>query len=254
MGNLHQGHLSLVQKSLSENEHTIVTIFVNPKQFGPKDDFQRYPRTLSKDIELLEATNTKSLTIFAPKTLEDIYPINFSTLIHINNISDRWEGPLRPGHFDGVATVVYVLFALSRPQTAYFGLKDYQQVQVIQKMTTDLMLGIKIIPCPIVRASDGLALSSRNQYLSPEGRKKSLILPQTLQEAARIAAHSGFEELKKFLQKSLSASENNWEYLAYCDPETLEPLLQIKSKGILLGVLTIEGTRLLDNLLIEADL
>ncbi|MDH4469221.1 MAG: pantoate--beta-alanine ligase [Bacteriovoracaceae bacterium] len=255
MGNLHAGHISLVEKSFQENEHTIVTIFVNPKQFGPKEDFAKYPRTLSEDEEKLMAswkrlTPSKNLIIFAPKTTEEIYPPKFLTTISVGKISKLWEGTHRPGHFEGVATVVYLLFQIIKPSIAYFGAKDFQQVQVIKKMTTDLLLDIKIMACPIVRDHDGLALSSRNQYLTTEGRKQSLVLPQTLNLAAKILIEEdNFENFSAFLEKT-KENDDRWEYLAYCDSETLINLKQKQPNGILLGVYKVDGTRLLDNLLI----
>jgi len=261
MGNLHQGHLALAKASFIENRFTIVTIFVNPKQFGPSEDWDRYPRTLTKDCELLfeawqdfqksQKLSNHSLIIFAPVAPQEIYPTGFNTQIIVNEISKLWEGEHRPGHFAGVTTVVYLLFQLCKPHNAYFGLKDFQQFQVIHKMNHDLLLGINIIGHPIVRDADTLALSSRNQYLSEEGRTQAVHLPKTLQKLKNLCLTSRSFDLLTLEIQRLKSQDPKWEYLAYCDYETLLPLKKLQKKAILLAVYLVENTRLLDNQIIE---
>ncbi|MBW5446602.1 pantoate--beta-alanine ligase [Cohnella sp. CFH 77786] len=177
MGYLHEGHASLIRRSVSENGLTVLSIFVNPLQFGPNEDFERYPRDERRDVELAEASGAD--IVFIP-SVEEMYPEPMRTKVTVSELTDRLCGASRPGHFDGVATVVSKLFHIVQPDRAYFGLKDAQQVAVIARMTRDLHIPVDIVPCPTVREADGLALSSRNVYLSPEERKQALVLSQSL--------------------------------------------------------------------------
>jgi pantoate--beta-alanine ligase len=262
MGNLHAGHLRLVETSLLNNSITIVTIFVNPKQFGPKEDWDRYPRTLTKDCELLfemfEAISkqqpSKQLIIFAPANPEEIYPPGFQTKISVSDLEQRWEGVHRPGHFAGVATIVFLLFQITRPLNAYFGLKDYQQFQIIKKMNIDLRLNLQLHGMDTIRDVDGLALSSRNQYLTPNGRKQALQLPHSLKYLQQYFALCN--SMSEFNQKikEITQIDERWEYLACCHPDTLLPLSELANSAILLAVYRVDNTRLLDNLLLVKNL
>src|SRR5262245_44847369 len=173
MGALHAGHLSLVERSLRECDFTVISIFVNPKQFAPHEDFSKYPRHLDDDLAKLAALDVD--LVFAPP-VEEIYPPGFSSYVDVGALAEPWEGHFRPGHFRGVATVVLKLFQIAPADHAYFGRKDYQQVVVVQKLVADLNLPIEIVVCPIVRAADGLALSSRNIYLSEGQRRSALVM------------------------------------------------------------------------------
>jgi pantoate--beta-alanine ligase len=251
MGNLHAGHLSLISESLENYDVSVVTIFVNPKQFGQGEDFDQYPRTLSSDIEKIEklAHDNKTLVIFAPESDDEIYPDNFSTTISVSGLTGTLCGLSRPDHFDGVTTVVYQLFALTKPKTAFFGLKDYQQVMVIKKMVRDLMLPITIKAMPIVREESGLALSSRNQYLSTEGREKSLELSHTLQKLAGLIKVGQLNQALEMAKKT--DSENHWDYLNILDGDKLLPVDEKTQTVLLAGAMYVDETRLIDNLTVE---
>ncbi|MCR4394819.1 MAG: pantoate--beta-alanine ligase, partial [Dehalococcoidales bacterium] len=173
MGYLHEGHLSLVRRSRSENDYTVVSIFVNPTQFGPNEDFDRYPRDYPRDFALLEKENVDC--VFLPP-VKEMYPEGYSTWVDVYKVTERLEGAIRPGHFRGVATVVTKLFNIVQPDRAYFGQKDAQQCVVIKKMVADLNMNLEIVICPTVREPDGLAMSSRNVYLSPEERQQAPVL------------------------------------------------------------------------------
>ena len=187
MGALHAGHLALVERAKRECSQVVTSIFVNPTQFGPKEDLAKYPRTFEADAQKLSAAGVDA--IFAPEPA-DIYPPNFRTYVNVENLSDRLEGRSRPGHFRGVATVVLKLFEICQPTYAYFGRKDAQQVRIISQMARDLNLDVEVVICPIVREPDGLALSSRNVYLNPDERKAALVLNRAL-TAARDELSSG---------------------------------------------------------------
>jgi pantoate--beta-alanine ligase len=252
MGNLHLGHLSLAQKALDENKHILVTIFVNPKQFGPNEDFERYPRTLEQDLELLSGLKKNEdqvIYVFAPASIEEIYPIGFSTTISVKGVSEKLCGLSRPGHFDGVTTVVYQLFALARAQKAYFGQKDYQQYKVIEKMVHDLCLDIELLCCPIIRDQDGLALSSRNQYLSADEKKAALILSQTLQSIQKKIEQGEFQKIDTVELKNENSSTVQWDYLEILDGENLNEISSETKQVVALGAINIGKTRLIDNLL-----
>ena len=242
MGNLHRGHLSLVEKSLQENERTIVSIFVNPKQFGRGEDFLRYPRTLKEDRHALESLSlAENLVIFAPETF---YSEKFATVVKVeSDLTNKLCGQSRPHHFAGVTTVVYLLFALIRPSRAYFGQKDYQQFKIVEKMIQDLNIPVALTMMPIVRDSHGLALSSRNQYLSPEQYKEALVLNQSLQEVV-----SSIEKNEKW---SPPPTRHRWDYLEALDAANLTPISFNTKKILVAGALNIGGIRLIDNLIID---
>ncbi len=255
MGNLHAGHISLLEEALKHNDVVYFSIFVNPKQFGPNEDFNKYPRTLQVDINLIEqclnSYTNKKVIIFAPIDAKEIFPTNTNQLVSVAGLSTMLEGALRPGHFDGVATVVLRLFELVRPQTAYFGLKDYQQFLVIQQMVVDLKLPIKIIGMPIIRESNGLALSSRNQYLSAEEREVSLILSRTLSKIGQIIDHKKSNVEKAQSEITHVLKDSRWNYLEIRDAGTLSSDLTHSTKITLLAVFQLGTTRLLDNMQLE---
>lgn len=248
MGNLHEGHASLIRASLAQNDFTIVTIFVNPKQFGPNEDFASYPRTLEADRTLIAAIQDHGVIIFAPASPSEIYPAAYSTSISVTGrLTEVLCGAKRPGHFEGVTTVVYQLFMLAQAQRAYFGLKDYQQLQVIKKMTTDLRLPIEIVPMPITRDENGLALSSRNQYLDETERKQALELSQALRELAQAWRTGGSAAAFAARQKLLDQAQT-WDYLEILDGDDLTA--PTKSSRIILfaGARYFGRARLIDNL------
>lgn len=253
MGNLHLGHTSLLERSLKENEVNILSIFVNPKQFGPKEDFSKYPRTLEQDVKKIEGMMVekfphKTLYVFAPQTTQEIYPENFSTNISVGEISNILCGKSRPGHFDGVTTVVYVLFSLVMPDHCYMGEKDFQQVTLIKKMVEDLRLPIKIVAMPIIRSPEGLALSSRNGYLNQEQIKAALVLPKTLNEVAQLVRERSSQDQINHKIKS-TLSNPDWDYLEICDQTTLQPSSGYKN-SVILGAMKAGPTRLIDNIVL----
>ena len=244
MGNLHQGHLSLIEKSLQENEQTIVSIFINPLQFGANEDFDRYPRTLEKDLETLKAlSSNQKLTVFAP---HQFYLPRFATAIEVKStLTKKLCGASRPHHFSGVTTVVYLLFSLIRPSQAYFGQKDYQQFKIIEKMTTDLSLPVQLKVLPTVRDSNGLALSSRNQYLTPQEYDKALILNKTLKKiASGLIAGDNWHPL---------LSQHSWDYMEALNAENLENVTPHTKKILIAGALRIGNIRLIDNIIVNKD-
>lgn len=246
MGALHEGHASLIRQARSECDRVVVSIFVNPRQFGPGEDFGRYPRTLDADRELAEVNGAD--VIFAP-TPEVVYPPGFQTVVEVGPLTERLCGLDRPGHFDGVTTVVARLFGLVRPERAYFGQKDYQQAQVIRRMTEDLALPVTVVVCPIVRDTDGLALSSRNRYLSEAERKRARAVPESL---ARVAARfvAGDTDADRALAEMgawLGAAGVGVDYVAACDPDTLTPVKELSEGVVMLVAARIGGTRLIDN-------
>jgi pantoate--beta-alanine ligase len=254
MGFLHEGHLSLIRQSKKTCDVTIVSIFVNPTQFGPSEDFNSYPRDVQRDNKLLEDEGVDFL--FLPST-EEIYPKNFQTYINVEYVTKKLEGEFRPTHFRGVATVVMILFNCIQPDYAFFGQKDAQQLAVIKQMVKDLKLDIKIIGCPIVRESDGLAMSSRNVYLSPLERKEALVLYRSL-ELARELIDSGekrvnviLSDMTELFSKIPSA---NLDYIKIVEADTFEIIDELE-KGkeyFVLIACKIGKTRLIDNAKIEA--
>jgi len=252
MGALHEGHLSLVRRSREENEKTVVSIFVNPLQFGPSEDFARYPRDIEGDVEKLEAERVDIL--FMPEA-SLMYPVGFSTRVEVGTISETMCGACRPGHFAGVATVVAKLFHIVKPTRAYFGQKDFQQAVVIRRMVKDLNMDVEIVVCPTVREKDGLAMSSRNMYLSGEQRPAAAVLFRSLKGTAESLASGIIQigEVRHVLrQKILSEpAVSSVDYAGAYDPETLEELAEPKGEILLACAVWIGSTRLIDNILIN---
>ena len=250
MGALHDGHLSLVRASNSQCDVTAVSIFVNPLQFGPTEDLDKYPRTLERDLSLLRELDVDF--VFVPQIAE-MYCPGAKTYIDVSDLSTKLDGGSRPGHFRGVSTVVCKLFEIVRPDRAFFGQKDAAQVALLRKMVRDLDMDVEIVVCPIVREPDGLAMSSRNAYLNPEQRKQALVLSRSLQQV-KAAIDAGEPDAAKLAEigKQAIASEPaaKLDYFAIVDPDTLEPVDRV-SNGTLVAVAAWVGTtRLIDNLLL----
>jgi pantoate--beta-alanine ligase len=252
MGALHQGHFSLVHAAKRQCSPVVVSLFVNPKQFGPNEDLQKYPRNFEADREALENLGVDFL--FAP-TPEEMYPTGFNTSVSIKGLSDKWEGRTRPGHFDGVATVVLKLFEIVKPQTAFFGRKDAQQALIIRRMVADLNLDTEIAVCPIVREPDGLALSSRNVYLNPQQRQAAVALSQSL-AALKGSIAGGERDVMRLLatmRSKLDAQpEMSVDYAEIVDAETFEQVRAIRGNCYSLLAAKVGATRLIDNAYIEA--
>lgn len=248
MGYLHIGHLTLVGRARAENDATIVSIFVNPLQFGANEDLAKYPRDLARDSALLEAAGVDLL--FAPEAAE-MYPRPMATIVDVPALGSQLEGEVRPGHFAGVATVVTKLFNLVQPQRAYFGEKDYQQVTLIKRMVEDLAQPVAVIAVPTVREADGLACSSRNVYLSPGERAAAVIVPNALAEAERLHAAGCTDpaEMEAHLRRFIATEPLAVpEVVAVRHPETLEPVTSLRTGPALVALFVRIGTtRLLDN-------
>lgn len=251
MGYLHDGHLSLVKRAREENDLVVVSIFVNPTQFGVNEDYDVYPRDLDRDRALCEEAGVD--LIFHP-SVEEMYPPGYKTYVEVHEITERLCGASRPGHFRGVTTVVNKLLNIVTPHRAYFGLKDAQQVVVIQRMVKDLNMNVEIVPCPIVREADGLAMSSRNVYLSGEDRKSALVLSKGL-FAVRDQIEKGERDAQKiltFLQDFISREpEAKVDYIEIVDMETLEKISEIKGKVLIALAVKIGKVRLIDNIIVE---
>lgn len=251
MGALHEGHLSLVRASKAECDFTVVSIFVNPSQFGPGEDLDAYPRPLEADLDALAGCAAE--LVFAPAGTE-VYREGYATWVEVGAVAEPLEGRCRPVHFRGVATVVLKLLNMVGPDVAYFGQKDYQQALVIRRMVEDLDLPVVIRTCPIVRESDGLAMSSRNAYLSPEARQRSLVLYQSLELAGELVARGRrnasmiAEQMREVIA---TAGDVQIDYIALVDPDTLEPVEQILAPTLAALAVRIEDTRLIDNRLLE---
>ena len=247
MGALHAGHLALIDEAKRQANRVVATIFVNPLQFGEGEDLSRYPRQEEKDARALEEAGCHLLWM---PTAEQMYPPGFSTTISVSGVSELWEGQARPGHFDGVATVVAKLFEAVRPEVAVFGEKDFQQLAVIRRMVMDLQMDIEIVGVATVRDEDGLALSSRNAYLSNSDRARATRLPQVLRESAdRFLAGAPVDQTVELARHSLyDAGFSAVDYVAVVDSATLEPLSQLGGDMRLIAAATIAGTRLIDNL------
>ena len=251
MGFLHEGHLSLVRESRKRAGVTVVSIFVNPAQFGPHEDFKRYPRDYEKDAAFLEKAGVDCL--FHPGTVA-IYPPGYRTFVEVHGLQDRLCGKSRPGHFRGVATVVLKLFEIVVPDLAFFGAKDAQQVLIIERMAKDLNLGVEVVTCPLVREADGLALSSRNSYLSPDERKAALVLSKSLAwaEKAIAAGERGPARLLAGIRALIEAEPlARIDYVEAVDPETLEPVSGIRGDVLIAVAVFIGTTRLIDNVRIS---
>ncbi|THV10672.1 pantoate--beta-alanine ligase [Rhizobium rhizophilum] len=250
MGYLHQGHLSLVGRARSENDVTVVSIFVNPLQFGKNEDLEKYPRDLARDSAMLDEAGVDYL--FAPD-VENMYPEPMQTVVDLPKLGSELEGEARPGHFAGVATVVTKLFNIVQPDSAYFGEKDYQQVTIIQKMVEDLAQPVRIVPVATVREADGLACSSRNVYLSATQRAAAVIVPKTLAEAERLV-RTGVRDvstleakLVEFIRTEPLAEP---EVVAIRDPRTLERIETVNGTALVLLYVRFGKTKLLDNRII----
>lgn len=251
MGYLHKGHRSLIEKARRENDKVIVSIFVNPIQFGPNEDYEKYPRDMEADIEMCIAANVD--LIFAP-SVSEMYKSSNLAYVDIEELGEVLCGAKRAGHFHGVCTVVSKLFNIINPHKAYFGEKDYQQLMIIKRMVYDLDFDVEIVSCPIIREEDGLAISSRNAYLSPEERKSALVVPQSLSRA-REAIRCGEKDadmvkniiIKELLQEPLA----NIDYVELVDTDKLRPVAQISESVIVAIAVYIGKTRLIDNFIFE---
>jgi pantoate--beta-alanine ligase len=250
MGYLHEGHLALVRRARAENRTVAVSIFVNPTQFGPHEDFKRYPRDPGRDLALLEKEGVD--LVFMPSG-EEMYPPDFDSWVEVGKLAERLEGAARPGHFRGVATVVAKLFNIVQPDKAYFGQKDAQQLLVIKKMAADLDMGIEIIAVPTVREPDGLAMSSRNTYLNAEERKQAAALYQSLKLAQKLYADG--EKGAKAIVKQMTALIRRQpladiEYISIADAETLDELDIVKPPALVSMAVRFGKTRLIDNVVV----
>lgn len=251
MGFLHEGHLSLVRRARDECDHVAVSIFVNPTQFGPNEDLESYPRDLDHDLELLEAAGAD--LVWTP-TPEVIYPSGFQSWVEVQELTQLLEGARRPGHFRGVTTVVAKLFHAVGPDKAYFGQKDAQQAAVIRRMVQDLNFPLEIVVCPIVREPDGLALSSRNTYLSPEERRAATVLYRAL-SAAKSAYEAGDrdgEKLRRIMRDTLAGEPlARMQYVSCADYDTLQEVGKVTGKTLLSMAVFVGKTRLIDNFVLE---
>jgi pantoate--beta-alanine ligase len=253
MGALHEGHAALIREAQKRCSPVIVSIFVNPKQFGPSEDFQNYPRDLQRDRAMLEEMRVDYLLAPAP---EEMYPSRFRTSVLVEGLSEPLEGRSRPGHFRGVTTVVLKLFEIVQPHLAFFGRKDAQQVRIVQQMTRDLALDTEIVVCPIVREPDGLAISSRNTYLKAEEREAATALYRSLEAVAREITR-GERDVARLLSRlrEVIGGERRvrLDYAEIVDAETFEPAIGLDKNGYVLIAAFLGGTRLIDNALIESD-
>lgn len=252
MGALHEGHLSMVRAAKRQCSPVVVSIFVNPKQFGPGEDLDKYPHNLEHDCQLLEALGVDF--VFAPEA-SGMYPTGFRTSVRVEGLSEKFEGRIRPGHFQGVCTVVLKLLEIVRPRFAYFGRKDAQQVRIIRQMVCDLNLDAEIVVCPIVRESDGLARSSRNAYLNPAGRRAATVLYRSL-EAAQQRIKNGSRAAGEILGavNSMIASEPlaKLDYADLVDADSFERIDFLRGQCLLLLAARVDSTRLIDNMFIDA--
>ena len=252
MGALHEGHLSLIRRARAENDCVVVSIFVNPAQFGPREDLKKYPRPFADDARACRTAGVDYL--FAPAA-DDMYPDGYATFIDVGGVSEGLCGAARPGHFRGVATVVAKLFNIVRPDRAYFGLKDYQQLAVIRRMASDLNMPVKIVPCPIVRERSGLALSSRNRYLSPgvrdasAGISRALLHCRDLVVSKNVCSAAAIRAAAARMLRSLPSAAV--EYVALVDPLTLAPVRTICAPVVLLCAVRMGTTRLIYNIVIH---
>ena len=253
MGALHEGHVSLVRIGYNHADRVVVSIFVNPTQFGPAEDFARYPRDLARDLELLRKAGAD--VVFAPP-VEEIYPAGDSTWVEVERLTSGLCGRSRPGHFRGVTTVVARLFNAARPHVAVFGEKDYQQLAVVRRMARDLAFGIDVIGGPIVREPDGLAMSSRNALLSPRARQQATALHAALHEV-RAALRAGVHDAAALCAVARQRIEKEplaeLDYVELVSSDTLEPLRELRGPAVLALAVRFEGTRLIDNTLLNGE-
>ncbi len=251
MGYLHEGHLSLMRRARQECDHVVVSIFVNPTQFGPNEDLDKYPRDLGRDLALIEPLGVD--VVWNPEPA-GMYPEGYQTWVEVETLTKPLEGALRPGHFRGVTTVVSKLFNAVQPHKAYFGQKDAQQAAVIRRMTTDLSYPTEIVVCPTVREADGLAMSSRNKYLEGPDRQAALVLSRALKTAGSTfeAGERSAESLRQLMRETLEAEPRaRTQYVSCADYETLEELETIGRKALLSMAVFIGPTRLIDNRVLE---
>ncbi len=250
MGALHEGHLSLVRAAAARSDIVVVSIFVNPTQFGPGEDFTKYPRTFERDGEQLQQAGVD--LIFAPSP-EEMYPPGATAWVNVEGVSERLDGRSRPGHFRGVTTVVSKLFHIVEPDFAFFGQKDAAQVAVIRRLVHDLNFPVQIVVCPIVREPDGLALSSRNIYLNPEERKSALALSRSM-SAIQARFESGERDARRLVATGKEAINEEslvrLDYLEIVDPDTLEPVAEITRPALAAVAAFVGSTRLIDNVLL----
>jgi pantoate--beta-alanine ligase len=252
MGYLHEGHLELVRHAKAENPWAVVSIFVNPTQFGPREDFTTYPRDIPRDLKMLETVKTDF--VFMPPVAE-MYPPRFSTWVGVEKVTERLEGAARPGHFRGVATVCNKLFNIVQPAKAYFGQKDAQQCVVIKKMVADLNMNLEIVIVPTVREPDGLAMSSRNTYLKPDERKAAVVLYQALNLAQQMWSQ-GEKDAEKIRQAMTDLIKKQplaekIDYVSIADADTLEELIEVQPPALVSLAVKIGQPRLLDNITLE---
>jgi pantoate--beta-alanine ligase len=250
MGYLHEGHISLARRAREECQGVVVSIFVNPTQFGPKEDLSKYPRDLERDLKLLEAAGVD--VVWTP-TPEVMYPPHYQTWVEMENLTSPLEGSMRPGHFKGVTTIVSKLFNAVRPEKAYFGQKDAQQAAVIRRMTRDLSYPTEIVICPTLREADGLAMSSRNTYLNPDERRAATVLYHAL-SAAKSAFETGernAEMLRRIMRETIQAEPlAQLQYVSCADYDTLAELETVTGKALLSMAVFMGKTRLIDNFVI----
>jgi pantoate--beta-alanine ligase len=252
MGYLHAGHIALVRRAKAENKHVVVSVFVNPAQFGPREDFAAYPRDIERDESLLKEEKVDALLM---PDVEEMYPDRYGTWIDVEGITGRLEGASRPGHFRGVATVVAKLFNIVEPARAYFGQKDAQQLAVIKKIVADLNMNLQIVTCPTVRESDGLAMSSRNIYLTKEQRQQATALYRSLTRARELWARGEKNagtirlEMTEVIEKEPQADIS---YISIAHPETLKEMLhRLKAPALVSLAVKFGKTRLIDNIMLE---
>lgn len=251
MGWLHAGHVSLVEQARAENATVVMSIFVNPRQFGESADFEKYPRNEARDFARAETAGVDIM--FAPP-VDEVYPPGFDTVVSVGAIAHPLEGAARPGHFDGVATVVALLFGLVGAEMAYFGLKDYQQVQVIRRMTLDLALPTVVVPCPTVREPDGLAMSSRNARLSASGRAVAPVIHRALAAGAdhvRRGVHEAASVRGAVLAVLATEPSVVVDYVSVADPDTLRELVDVDGRALLSLAVRVDDVRLIDNELVD---
>ena len=250
MGYFHEGHLALVRQARAENPSVVVSIFVNPTQFGPQEDFNSYPRDPQRDLALLEKEQVD--IVFMPSVAE-MYPPQFSSWVEVGKVTERLEGASRPGHFRGVTTVVAKLFNIVQPTKAYFGQKDAQQLVVIKKMVADLNMNLEIVAVPTVREPDGLAMSSRNTYLNPQERKSATVLYQALGLAQKLFSQ-GEKDAERLRQEMTALIQKqplaDIDYISIADVETLDELNTVKSPSLVSLAVKIGKTRLIDNIVL----
>ncbi|MHB8105038.1 MAG: pantoate--beta-alanine ligase [Dehalococcoidales bacterium] len=250
MGYLHEGHISLVRRAKAENHYVAVSIFVNPTQFSPKEDFKSYPRDIDRDLAMLEPLTD---VVFIPSD-EEMFPENYATWVMVRGLTEVLEGASRPGHFTGVSTVVNKLFNIVTPTKAYFGQKDAQQVTVIKKMVKDLDMNLEVVACPTIREADGLAMSSRNIYLSPEQRRSAAVLYRALQLAKELTGQGEWDagELRRAMTELIKKEpQADIDYISVADNETLKEIHRIKLPVLVSLAIKFGKTRLIDNIILE---